>query len=154
MLIGITGDTHDVYQALEKIAKKGANVDCWLFTGDVLPDADMLSELTGKEVYAVGGNNDWGYSAEKYSNIIELEGFRVWLTHGHRYLYDLLGEARTREADIVVYGHTHVPDISWHEGMLFINPGSPAYPRRGSKKGFVRLGLCKGKKPSVEFIQL
>ena len=154
MLIGITGDTHDDYFAVNKVAEKGGKVDCWFHTGDVWPDAETLSAITDKKVYAVAGNNDWGQKPEDYSKIIELEGSRIWLTHGHKYLRDLLGEAKAREADVVVYGHTHVPDISWHDGILLINPGSPSYPRQNSKKGLVVLHLEKGSKPFAEFIQL
>ena len=154
MLIGITGDTHDDYFAVNKVAEKGDKADCWLHTGDLCSDAEVLSVITGKKVYAVAGNNDWGQRPEDYSKIIELEDRRIWLTHGHKYLYDLLGEAKAREADIVVYGHTHVPAISWRAGILFINPGSPSYPRQNSKKGLVILQLEKGSNPFAEFIEL
>ena len=31
----------------------------------------------------------------------------------------------------VIYGHTHRPEISWRDGVLYLNPGS-AGPRRFS----------------------
>ena len=34
------------------------------------------------------------------------------------------------ECDVVVYGHTHSPEIALHDGAWIVNPGSPTERRR------------------------
>ena len=59
--------------------------------------------------------------------------------HGHTY-YVSLGpdtireEALSRNADIVMFGHTHKPMISTEGGIVTLNPGSLSYPRQEGKK--------------------
>jgi len=40
------------------------------------------------------------------------------------------------EANIVLFGHTHVPYLEKVGGVWFMNPGSPTYPRGGSRPGY------------------
>ncbi|MCX7781764.1 MAG: YfcE family phosphodiesterase, partial [Negativicutes bacterium] len=83
---------------------------------------------------AVAGNCD-GATTAKIDEFIEAQGKRIWLTHGHRYqvkdrLKELVWWSRQFGADIVIYGHSHRPEIKWEEGILIFNPGSAAYPRQ------------------------
>ena len=53
--------------------------------------------------------------------------------HGHRYgvksdLTQLAINAKRRNYNIALYGHTHVPDVREVEGVTLINPGSARYP--------------------------
>jgi putative phosphoesterase len=34
-----------------------------------------------------------------------------------------------RDADVVLYGHSHMPMLSGHDSMLLLNPGSPTQKR-------------------------
>ena len=36
-------------------------------------------------------------------------------------------------ANIVLYGHSHISKVEYEEGIWFINPGSPSYPRNRIK---------------------
>ena len=38
--------------------------------------------------------------------------------------------------DVVVFGHTHIPTYKTIDDIIFINPGSLAYPRGKSDKSF------------------
>ena len=63
----------------------------------------------------------------------------------YRVYFDLLRlyyAAEEREADVVLFGHTHVPfhDRVW--GMEIVNPGSISY---GSRPGYAVLALEDGK---------
>lgn len=149
MLIGITGDTHGSYKAMFEISEKKLPVKTWLHTGDFYADARTLEKLTGVPVEAVFGNNDFGGTPFDYEKTVFFENQKIWLTHGHRYHSDLLEKAKDKKANIVVYGHTHVPDISWHDDVLFINPGSPSYPRRSSRPSFAVLELLENTMPEV-----
>ena len=44
-----------------------------------------------------------------------------------------------KPADIVVFGHTHYPVVEEHQGVLFINPGSPSLPMQIRRLGQVAI---------------
>jgi putative phosphoesterase len=79
--------------------------------------------------------------------------------HGHRYdvkgtTADLIEEAENMAVDIVVYGHTHIVDVTERKNLLVLNPGSVSRPRfYGSPKTCMRLAIDGGK-VSVEIIDL
>ena len=63
-------------------------------------------------------------------------GVRIFAVHGHRYdvKYDreldyLLHAAAQEQADVVLFGHTHVQYCETREGILVLNPGACAYFR-------------------------
>lgn len=162
MRLGITGDTHGDARALRQILTLAPPVDKWLHTGDHAQDANLLQRLTGLPVLRVLGNCDGAPGPEAAANVDEIfveEGWRLWLTHGHRYMghtrvAELAWWARQLEADIVVYGHTHVPMNEYYGETLLLNPGSPSRPRGGSSPSFAVLTLHAGVKPAVEFFEL
>jgi predicted phosphodiesterase len=41
----------------------------------------------------------------------------------------------------VVYGHTHLPEISQHDGVWILNPGSPTERRRAPDRSLLTLEL-------------
>lgn len=69
--------------------------------------------------------------------VIEVEGFRIGLTHdlahtegrAHEEVTRLLEKRFGEPVDIAVYGHTHVPAV-WglDNGRALVNPGSPTMP--------------------------
>lgn len=60
---------------------------------------------------------------------MEINGLSVHLEHGHHL------DSYKGNADIVLYGHTHIPVIE-KKGNVFINPGSITIPKAGSKRGY------------------
>ncbi len=161
MKIGITGDTHGNMQAIRRIVAISPSVDIWLHTGDYASDANVLASQTGIKVVSVAGNCDIGTHATdaKPDEFIVLENYKIWLTHGHRYMQwnekaDMGYWAKQFDQDIVVYGHTHMPVCEYYGDALLINPGSPSRPRGGSDAQFAVLTLNKGETPEVEFIKL
>lgn len=158
MKIGITGDTHGSTQAIRRMMQLVPPVELWLHTGDHAEDGNLLHSMSGVPVISVRGNCDFG-SEVKPDELLELEGFRVWLTHGHKYIErnvqaDLGYWAHQLGQEIVVYGHTHVPMCEYYTDTLLINPGSPSRPRGGSEACFVVLTLQEGEAPEVEFIKV
>jgi len=110
-----------------------AAADVILHAGDVLV-GEVLDELRGfAPVHAVLGNNDAelvGLLPETQS--IEIDGVRVAMVHDSG---QATGRARRLhrrfpDADVVVFGHSHIP---WHDsgvdGQLLFNPGSPTERR-------------------------
>ena len=85
-----------------------------LFLGDGLRDAESLE--ADIPWYMVKGNCDW-FGGERPDEIVmALGGHTLLLTHGHKYGVKsgtgaLLHHAAEVGADVVVYGHTHTPDL-------------------------------------------
>lgn len=162
MKIGILSDTHGSLAAIRKVLAAAPPVECWIHCGDFATDANTLHNITGQTVYSVCGNCDAmrGPVEAKPDCYLRLEGFKVWVTHGHQYMgetrkTDELGWwGQSLEQDIVIFGHTHVPLFSQVYGIWLLNPGSPVRPREGSKAGFAVLTLNEGQMPAVEFFEV
>lgn len=159
MRIGLVSDTHGNVQALRKIAQQAPFVELWLHAGDHWQEANVLTNLTGLRVIAVQGNTDAKSEEVKLDEYLEFEGFKIWLTHGHRYIEgdvkSSLGFwAKHLDQNICVFGHTHIPMCEYYGDNLLVNPGSPARPRGGSEPSFAVLTLNRGEKPLVEFYKL
>ncbi len=68
-------------------------------------------------------------------------GRKIFACHGHRHSVDygletLSNAAYTLSADLVFYGHTHVPYREEIAGTLILNPGSCSRPRGGTLPSF------------------
>lgn len=109
--------------------------DLILHAGDVCVP-DVLDELTAfAPVHAVLGNNDgddvaaWGAPLQQQ---LELDGVRVAMIHiaGPKQGRGRRMGRRFPEADIVVFGHSHMPVDMVEDGVHLFNPGSPTDPRR------------------------
>jgi putative phosphoesterase len=103
--------------------------DVILHAGDILV-GEVLDELGGfAPVHAVLGNNDAelvGVLPETRS--LEIEGVRIAMIHDSGPSAGRAGRMRRRfpEADVVVFGHSHIPwDDAGVDGQLLFNPGSP-----------------------------
>ena len=136
MRIGVVSDTHGDVAILKRVIAAAGQVDHWLRAGDYCQDGWRLAELTGLPLTGVAGNCDRN-NAVPAEGHVELAGKTIWLTHGHRHnakygISELVWWGRQYGADIVVFGHTHVPCNCWHDDILVFNPGSPGMPRGGS----------------------
>ena len=109
----IFSDSHGRTDAMRTVLSRQIAVpDGVLFLGDGVRDAEQLEG--GIPWYIVKGNCDW-FGGERPNEIVmALSGHTLLLTHGHSYgvkggLGALLTHAASVDADVVVYGHTHVP---------------------------------------------
>jgi hypothetical protein len=128
MRIGVLSDTHGDQATIRQITKLTTDVDMWLHAGDCSQDADYLASLVTVPVVAAKGNCD-GPTNARLDEFVEVLGHKIWLTHGHRYgvkrgIQELMQVAKQQGIQVVIYGHTHVPDNRCCEGILFFNPGS------------------------------
>ena len=62
------------------------------------------------------------------SKVLFINGFRCDLIHGDLLTSDLLDVER---GDVLIYGHTHIPVLKKADGVVYINPGSIAFPKGG-----------------------
>ena len=135
--IGIVSDSHGdrghLQQALMKLEAEG-RLDTLIHCGDGGHDAQAL---TGNilQTVIVRGNCDGWSSPYKEEMLVPINGVTFMVTHGHRYrvkqdLSTLADSAAAKGAQIVCFGHTHIPFCEWRNGVLLVNPGSCAYTGR------------------------
>ena len=110
-------DSHGDTQAIDKALQLAGKIDHWLHAGDCIPDAEYLQVAADVPVTMAAGNCDWPGGNAPGEVLLELGGHRIFLTHGHlygvRYTTEALQEAAAeRGAELAVYGHTHIADIT------------------------------------------
>jgi len=130
--IGILSDSHGKLEKAEKALQEMGNIELLLHAGDYSEDALILGSTHRIKVKSVIGNCD-RYAAGPAEELMEINGFKIYLTHGHlfgvKYSLDKLKQqAKRLGADIVIYGHTHLPHQEKMSGTLFLNPGSISWP--------------------------
>ena len=67
--------------------------------------------------------------------ILELDGHTVFATHGHRYNRENLPPMGTGE--ILLHGHTHIPENGTCGDIRILNPGSVSIPKMGSRNSYM-----------------
>ncbi len=126
--VGVISDTHGLLRAAALEALAG--VDLILHAGDV-GRAEILQRLRDvAPTVAVRGNVDtspWGRTLPE-TEVVDVEGRLIYMLHDRAAL-DL--DPRAAGFAAVVFGHSHRPDATEANGVLFLNPGS-AGPRRFS----------------------
>ena len=126
MRILVLSDSHGDIAALRKAYEQQPGAELVIFLGDGERDVDMLP--TDKPLIKVRGNCDF-YSEAPELVINEEKGVRLYCTHGYREHVKygtgtLLEAARSNNAHIALYGHTHQPVTSYFDGIHLVNPGS------------------------------
>lgn len=159
MRVLVISDTHGLDANVAAVLDREWPVDALLHLGDSQEDEEEFAEvLAGEEIpiFMVKGNCDY-FVDYPPARIIELEGHRILMAHGHGYYVnfgtrDLEADALANGCDITMYGHTHRPVIDEsNPELLVLNPGSLAYPRQeGRRKSYMIVQLEEGKKPDVE----
>jgi len=118
-----------------RVAAELRGADLILHAGDVCT-ASVLAELTQyAPVVAVLGNNDdpdvalWGAAQTAE---LSLAGLRIAMLHDSGPSAGRLARMRRAfpAADLVVFGHSHIPLDQSGYGLRIFNPGSPTDRRR------------------------
>jgi putative phosphoesterase len=117
------------------VAKQLAAADLILHAGDVCT-AEALDELSSyAPVRVVLGNND-GPDVASFGAVetaeLDLDGLRVAMVHDAGPATGRLSRLNRRfpGADLVVFGHSHIPLDQAAGNMRIFNPGSPTDRRR------------------------
>ena len=150
MRILVTSDSHRNTLALKRAVTAAKPFDTFIFLGDGEEDYNEVTmSLAGITTYAVRGNNDY-YSMLAQTTMVEIEGCRFLLTHGHRYVTwsgydDLAAAAGMNGCTAALFGHTHCRHFSEEKGVYLFNPGSVALPRDGMPPSFGIITIENGK---------
>ncbi|PKM82965.1 MAG: metallophosphoesterase [Firmicutes bacterium HGW-Firmicutes-14] len=140
MRIGVVSDTHGKPEFFRRAVEQMGKIDLLIHAGDHYKDALSIGKEAGLKVVAVGGNCDW-FSPGPDEEELEIEGYRILVTHGHMYgvkagTSRLAEKLREGKYDLVVYGHSHVPEITRLQAGYLMNPGSVSSPRMGCKRTY------------------
>ena len=139
MKILVISDSHGRLAALREAVQAQPDASMLLFLGDGDREIDVLRDELPPTMplIAVRGNNDWA-SREPDDRVLEECGVRILMTHGHKYhvkwgLDEAIAAARAQNAQILLYGHTHVPFNEYRDGLYIMNPGSVGFPDMGPR---------------------
>lgn len=150
MRIGIISDIHGTLSDDAMAALSGC--DQILCAGDS-ETPDVLYELEGiAPVTAVLGNCDHMQTlVQQLPAVVNVRigGLRFYMVHRPEDVH-IDGNG----ADVIVHGHTHVPRYEKIGNAIWINPGSPTYPRGGSMPTVAIMDVRDGHVQDVEFITL
>ena len=128
MKILVLSDSHGNVEAMHT-AVETEHPQLLLFLGDGLRDAEALQErFPSLPIRTVPGNCDWG-SAEEPEQLLEIDGVRILMMHGHtrRVKYSMMNAcyaAQEAGAQVLLYGHTHIPSVDYDGTLYTLNPGT------------------------------
>ncbi|MBD3352373.1 MAG: YfcE family phosphodiesterase [Candidatus Lokiarchaeota archaeon] len=132
MHIGIVSDTHvfmktDFSGLIKRLRQHFGDVDLIIHAGDIctLEFLEALEKVAPVE--AVCGNSDDSSIRDKldFVKFLNIDKFRIGICHN-----ELSPSIIKQEnINIVISGHTHIPEIREEPGVLFLNPGSTTFPK-------------------------
>jgi putative phosphoesterase len=140
MRILVVSDTHGDAWALQRAILEQPKAEVVIHLGDGAEEAaNAQASFPERQFYLVRGNCDWG-SALPALRVVELGGKRFYCTHGMAERvkdgeYEAILRARSAKADVLLFGHTHMPISEYREGLYILNPGS--LHGAGATYGFV-----------------
>ncbi|MFX1345309.1 MAG: YfcE family phosphodiesterase [Promethearchaeota archaeon] len=133
--IVILGDTHlrDFKDFPRDMLKEIEDSDWVIHVGDYI-SLDVLNglrNLKGENFKGVYGNADPKYIIDNVPSIeiLEISGKLIGITHPATggpieiIKSEVLDIFKDKKVDIIVYGHTHEPEIIYEGKILLINPG-------------------------------
>ncbi|MCL2562839.1 MAG: YfcE family phosphodiesterase [Oscillospiraceae bacterium] len=130
MQILVFSDSHNTIASMEKAVRE-ISPDLILHLGDYETDAKVLAKAFPHiPLRFVRGNCDLISKTPETEDFIIAEK-RIVMTHGHRYkvksdLTALCNMGHFAEADLLLFGHTHIPYYEQISKMHVLNPGSAA----------------------------
>jgi putative phosphoesterase len=140
--VGVLSDTHGYLP--DGLDAAFSKVDRIVHAGDV--DQPQVLDALRKiaPLTAVRGNMDSGAWAERLprGDMFQIDGLTLYAQH---ILERLDIEPRAAGVCTVICGHTHEPLNETRGGILYFNPGSACFPRRGSPASVGMLEIGGGR---------
>ncbi len=129
MRIMVFSDSHGRGSRIETAIYEHPEAKHIFFLGDKLSDIEDIKDCyPDRTFYTVPGNCDFAYSVPQTKSVC-LGGKKIIYTHGHEFsvksgVERLESYSRSAGAQLVLYGHTHVADSRYSDGLYLVNPGS------------------------------
>lgn len=152
-------DTHRDFQSLLRVVQRHPEAQMLLHMGDGYREVELLrSAMPALTCRVVAGNCDFDAPrAAPRTAVAQIGAARIFYTHGHLFgvkedLETLYLAGLEQEANVVLYGHTHIPQVDYRDGVYVMNPGSLGQPRMGIKTyGLIDI---EGKRPHCHIVNL
>lgn len=138
MRIVVISDSHKRSDIVEKILYAQPDASHVFFLGDNAGDIEDLQYIFPNKIFHIlSGNCDY-FSNYPSSSMVSVAGKKIFFTHGHtlsvKYgVENLLKTTRQNGCDIALYGHTHIANILYEDGIYIVNPGSCSQSRNGKE---------------------
>jgi len=159
MLLGIISDTHDDMEAIKRAVslfnEKG--VSYVLHAGDIISPFtfEVFCSLKADFMGIFGNNDGDRLLLTKKSDgrlstqplITEIDGKKIALIHEPDIVEPLI---ESKKFDIIIYGHTHKPDIREKHNTIVLNPGKAARLHKGDST----VAILDTKTKRVEILRL
>jgi putative phosphoesterase len=157
----LLADTHVPRRARDLPAQVWQQVeaaDVVVHAGDWV-DVSLLDavESRARRLVAVYGNNDGPSLRDRLPDIAtaELDGVRLAVVHetGGREGRERRCAQQFPDADVLVFGHSHIPwDTTAETGLRLLNPGSPTDRRRQPVATYMTARIERGRLADVELV--
>ncbi|WP_134716405.1 metallophosphoesterase family protein [Saccharomonospora xinjiangensis] len=159
----VISDTHVPQRARElpeQVWREVEAADVVIHAGDWVAES-LLDRIEARaaRLVAVYGNNDGPALRSRLPEVarVELAGLRMAVVHE-------TGPAKGRaqrcdrlfpDADVLVFGHSHIPwDDVTPGGLRLLNPGSPTDRRRQPARTYLTATIARGRLHDVELHEL
>lgn len=166
MRLLLLSDTHVPVRARalqDQVWRLVDEADLVIHAGDWVDVATIDAlQARASRLVGVAGNNDGPELWERLGEVarVEVEGVRIAVVHetgaaaGREARCDArFGPASDAPADLLVFGHSHIPwDSTTPGGLRLLNPGSPTDRRRQPVGTVMTLEVADGAMRSVELV--
>ena len=130
MKILVLSDSHGYAKNMIEAVRRENPALCF-FLGDGETDiVSMRSRYPDLPINIVRGNCDLRSTQPLILNAV-VGGVKVFAVHGHQHevkyddsVRELCYAGLREDADVVLFGHTHLPYLDRHLGMIILNPGT------------------------------
>ncbi|MFF3765503.1 metallophosphoesterase family protein [Streptomyces sp. NPDC001922] len=163
MRLLLTADTHLPRRARElpaELLDRIPRADVVIHAGDWVDTATLdLLESRARRLIGVYGNNDGPALRARLPEVAraELDGVRFAVVHetGPAQGRERRCAERFPDADVLVFGHSHIPwDTTAAGGLRLLNPGSPTDRRRQPYCTYLTAEVAQGALTAVELHRL
>jgi putative phosphoesterase len=161
MRLLLLADTHVPRRARDLPAQVWDEVDAAdvvVHAGDWV-DVALLDALEGRarRLVAVYGNNDGPRLRARLPEVaaVDIDGLRLAVVHetGGRERREHRCAQRFPDAEVLVFGHSHIPwDTTAETGLRLLNPGSPTDRRRQPVATYMTARVDAGALLEVELV--
>lgn len=155
MRLLVISDSHKRSGVVDRIIRREQTAKHIFFLGDIVSDIeDMIYEYPDRNFYIVAGNCDC-FSSYKSFDTVKLGNNKILFCHGHTFGVKhgsagaLKKYAIENGCNIALYGHTHIANIEYDNGLYIVNPGSCSSSREGAESYAVIDILDNGILPQI-----
>ena len=124
MRVGVVSDTHGLLRP--EVSEMLSGCDAILHAGDVGSEEVLARLAAVAPVTAVRGNVDLDGAPGRLPASVEgeLDGLAYRMAHVREDAVAALSGPGGGRLRLVVFGHSHRPEIGWHGECLLLNPGA------------------------------